>query len=430
MEEDICELLWAEIPLKNSGSYFLGVFYRPPSSDMNYLEGLKRSLETVTVVSDHTKIVLLGDFNFPDIDWDLICPSQPNVSSDYFCDKIVNFYGFSQLIDEPTRQDAILDLVISNRPESIKNIQILDGIGSSDHNIVTLKLTSSTRPYKWPKQIFDYKNSNWDNFRLELSNIPWDAILNDNDTMEEVWLNWKSAFLKAVENNVPSKKIKSRQNVPWIVDVDWNKYKSLRNKVKSELNKSYYQHVHSLIDSKNPKRFWSFIKSKAKSKSIPVTMNWSDRDVTASELFCKFFASVFTRPDPATDVDEGAHLHGSGFDIPDLICSSANVGELLLTLDVNKAIGPDGLSARLLREAAPVISDPLSKLFNMSLNRGKLPRDWKRANIAPVYKNGGKEYVSNYRPISLTSLVVKTLEKLVTRHIMAHLEDHDLLSPH
>ena len=87
--------------------------------------------------------------------------------------------------------------------------------------------------------------------------------MNDNDSMEEVWLNWKSAFFKAIENNVPSKKIKSRQNVPWItsdirklfhkilwkkakstqLDVDWNKYKSLWNKVKSELNKSYYQHV-------------------------------------------------------------------------------------------------------------------------------------------------------------------------------------------
>ena len=95
LEEDICELLWAEIPLKNSGSYFLGVFYRPPSSNMNYLEGLKRSLEKVTVVSDHTNIVLLGDFNFPDIDWDLICPSQPYVLSDYFCDNIVNLYSLA-----------------------------------------------------------------------------------------------------------------------------------------------------------------------------------------------------------------------------------------------------------------------------------------------------------------------------------------------
>ena len=60
------------------------------------------------------------------------------------------------------------------------------------------------------------------------------------------------------------KKAKSTQ-----LDVDWNKYKLLRNKVKSELNKSYYQHIHPLIDSKNPKRFWSFIKSKTKSKAIP-----------------------------------------------------------------------------------------------------------------------------------------------------------------
>ena len=188
------------------------------------------------------------------------------------------------------------------------------------------------------------------------------------------------------------KKAKSTQ-----LDIDLNKDKSLRNKVKSELNKSYYQHVHSLIDSKNPKRFWSFIKSNTKSKSIPVTMKWSDHGVTAStgkdkaELFCKFFALVFTRPDPATDVDEDAHLHGSGSDILDLMCSSANVGELLLTLDVNKATGLDGLSARLLRDAASVISDPLSKLFNMSLYRGKLPHDWKCANITPVYKNGVKE---------------------------------------
>ena len=156
--------------------------------------------------------------------------------------------------------------MISNRPESIKNIQILDGIGSSDHNIASLKLTCKvTCPYQRPKQIFVYKNANWDDFRLELSNIPCDAILNDNDTIEEVWLNWKCAFFKAVENNVPSRKLKSRQNVPWItsdirklfhkrkrlwkkakstqLDVDWNKYKSLWNKVKSELNKSYYQHV-------------------------------------------------------------------------------------------------------------------------------------------------------------------------------------------
>ena len=62
--------------------------------------------------------------------------------------------------------------------------------------------------------------------------------------------------------------------------------------------------------------------------------------------------------------------------------------------------------------------------------KGKLPCDWKRANVTPIYKKGEKELFTNYRPISLTSLVVKTMEKLVTNHILSYLEAHTLLSPH
>ena len=50
--------------------------------------------------------------------------------------------------------------------------------------------------------------------------------------------------------------------------------------------------------------------------------------------------------------------------------------------------------------------------------------------FTPIYKKGEKELVTNYRPISLSSLVVKTMEKLVTNHILSYLEDHTLLSPH
>ena len=103
--------------------------------------------------------------------------------------------------------------------------------------------------------------------------------------------------------------------------------------------------------------------------------------------------------------------------------------KLLLGLNTNKAAGPDGVTARLLRKAEPSISSSLSCLFSTSLKKGKLPCDWKRANITPVHKKAEKELVTNYRPISLTSLVVKTMEKLVTNHILSYLEDHTLLSP-
>ena len=125
--------------------------------------------------------------------------------------------------------------------------------------------------------------------------------MNDDVSIGCVWNNWKRVFFKAVHNNIPSRAIKSKGNVPWItseirklfhkrkrlwkeaksiqLESDWNKYKVLRNKVKSELSKSFYRHVHLLVESKNPKGFRSFIKSKTKNKSIPLTMKWNDRDI-------------------------------------------------------------------------------------------------------------------------------------------------------
>ena len=303
------------------------------------------------------------------------------------CDKILNFFGFSQLINRPTRLDAVLDLVISNRPENISNIKIGDGLGSSDHNIITFDLQCKiTRPCQPSKQIYDYQNANWDNFRLELSHVSWDTILNDDVSIDCVWNNWKRVFFKAVHNNIPSRAIKSKRNVPWItseirklfhkrkrlwkkakstqLESDWNKYEVLRNKVKSELSKSYYRHVHLLVESKNPKRFWSFIKSKTKNKSIPLTMKWNDRDIKASsgkekaELFNNFFASIFSSTSDFSTDAQPLHLHTDNV-VADLVCSGANVEKLLLALNTNKATGPDGVTARLLREAAPSISSSL-----------------------------------------------------------------------
>ena len=79
---------------------------------------------------------------------------------------------------------------------------------------------------------------------------------------------------------------------------------------------------------------------------------------------------------------------------------------------MSKAHGPDGITGRMLREAAPVIAGPLAQLYNHSLQSGGLPMERKCTNAVPVFKKGDKEYISNYRPISLTGLLVKTLEKL------------------
>ena len=75
----------------------------------------------------------------------------------------------------------------------------------------------------------------------------------------------------------------------------------------------------------------------------------------------------------------------------------------------------------LLKETARQIAPSLTQLFNLSLCCGTFPDDWKLANIIPVYKKGKKQYVDNYRPISLLSIVSKVLERCVLGKIRDHI---------
>ena len=89
----------------------------------------------------------------------------------------------------------------------------------------------------------------------------------------------------------------------------------------------------------------------------------------------------------------------------------------LSKIDPRKSCGPDEIPARLLLEGAVWIAKPLSRLFNLSLESGSLPMDWKSSNITPVFKKGSKHSPANYRPINLTSVAVKVLERLIHHRI-------------
>ena len=75
---------------------------------MAYLTKLVQLLEKFPPSSD---ILLLGDFNLPNIKWNLVAPWQPDIISDFFCDSVINRFGLSQPVNEPTRGDALLDLI-------------------------------------------------------------------------------------------------------------------------------------------------------------------------------------------------------------------------------------------------------------------------------------------------------------------------------
>ena len=80
--------------------------------------------------------------------------------------------------------------------------------------------------------------------------------------------------------------------------------------------------------------------------------------------------------------------------------SRNQVKDILTKLDSMKSTGVDDISARVLKESAGALSYPLTLLFNLSIQIGKVPVSWKRANITPVFKSDAKEKNENYRPIS------------------------------
>ena len=107
--------------------------------------------------------------------------------------------------------------------------------------------------------------------------------------------------------------------------------------------------------------------------------------------------------------------------------SLSDVCAELSALDTSKDCGPDGICPHLLKDGVAEFAIPLVALFNKSLADGILPLDWVCANITPVFKKGTKHLVSNYRPISLTCVIMKVLERIIFNKFYELLESHQVL---
>ncbi len=92
-----------------------------------------------------------------------------------------------------------------------------------------------------------------------------------------------------------------------------------------------------------------------------------------------------------------------------------------------KSPGPDNLIPLVLKNVKLSIIDNSVKIFNYSITSCSVPLDWKLANVTPIHKKEDKSQAENYSPISLTFVVGKLLEAIVTNHISNHLESNNLL---
>ena len=138
------------------------------------------------------------------------------------------------------------------------------------------------------------------------------------------------------------------------------------------------------------------------------------------------FSSVYTTEATADLPDLGQSNTQSA---PPINVEAKGIQKLLSKdLKPHKASGPDSIPARLLKTAADELAPGLAHLFQISIDNGKIPLDWKTALVTPVFKKGNRSDTGNYRPISLTSIACKILEHAIHSCIINHFEHNQILT--
>ena len=150
--------------------------------------------------------------------------------------------------------------------------------------------------------------------------------------------------------------------------------------------------------------------------------------IKKATILNEFFTSVFTKENTSEMPLFNSRCEGVSIDNFEI--TAEMVEKYLKRLNTSKSQGPDNLHPKLLLETLHEIKEPLTEIFKNSLQEGTVPNDWKLANIVPLHKKGCKSSPENYRPISLTSVVSKIMEKLVRDKIMEHMEENNLFTKH
>jgi hypothetical protein len=149
-------------------------------------------------------------------------------------------------------------------------------------------------------------------------------------------------------------------------------------------------------------------------------------DTQKANILNNFFASVLTE-EPIDDTSLPKVGKGTKSSLFDFDISATDVRKKLLKLKKNKACGTDGIHVNVLKEVLN-FDVPLADIFTYSLRSSSVPQDWRDANITPLHKKGSRMKSNNYRPVSLTSQVVKLMERLVLDALWTHILDNDLIT--
>ena len=456
------ESIWAEIKLDNEETLLVGGVYRPPSNTEKQNKDLYESV--LSIIEGRSHVLMCGDFNHPDIDW--IKESSPE-SERHPATIFMEFVRDSFLIQhvsnpthfKPHTRPSLIDLIFTSEENMLENLKHSAPVGKSHHQCLFFDFVCSVNASSRNNvKKFNYSKADYSRMKQHVDDFDISSKIEEKG-IEEKWEVFALCISSAVENCVP--KINPKQNddrrkpkfwndqtnqkvqvkreayQTWLRSQnpkDYDLYAKARNKAKSECRKgeNEYQKKIAREAKKNPKLFYSFVNSKMKVKAGIADLVDSNGDTVSedsekAEVLNSFFCSVFTE-ERKEEVPTCEKKNDQDY-LNNIVFTKEKVLKKLKNLDPSKSGGPDEINARVLKELADEIAEPLADIFQCSMNEGKLPKVWKDANVTPLFKKGEKAKPNNYRPVSLTCILCKVMESVIRDELVLYLEESNLLSP-
>ena len=450
------ETIFCTIKRKGKRPLIIGSVYRAPNLDLDTCT--KIASETYNIVDKNRNAVFWigGDFNLPDINWknqDITGNRYPQLINKIFLEMAQDL-GLTQVIDVPTRGTSFLDLLFSNKPDLVKKVDLLAGLG--DHEAVKVEIRLSIIRKKPTKRRIQLWNR-VDAIKMKIDVEKFRSNFLDNFTcknnVNDIWNHIKKEITSLIEKHVPSKMTSSKVHQPWINTETkrlirkknrwlqkakksnsphfWKTYKKIKSHTQKICRQTHDEYLHSIFsEDKSNKKLWSYIKSrKQQNVGIPDLTSENNTPINdpteKANLIRKQFDSVLSNPFPTIhhDFDENERLPT----INPIQITSFGIQKLLSNINPNKAVGPDNVPGKFLKLFASEMADTYQVLFQASLDQGQVPPDWKTANIVPLYKKGNKSLPENYRPVSLTSQTCKLLEHVVYSNFMKQFLRYNVL---
>ena len=435
--------------------------YRPPSCPEHKFKEMLAEISAAIgkISSPMPTIIICGDFNLPIINWETGTIAGGTTDAQKQAEALhefMNTHCLQQIIREPTRMQNILDLFLTNSPEMVLKITASNTV-ISDHRLITVDTfinkistqeTRSERLEGFASLNFHHKRIDWEELDKELININWREQL-INKPVDEILTYINEKLLCVCQKFIPKKgelirksfiprdrriMMRNRANINKVIHrahpsrkdaltkrLEIIEFKLLESHKKEKRTKEI-KAVGAIKE--NAKYFFAYAKAKSTIK-IPIgPLEKDGKMVEDAQEICQIlqeqFKSVFSQPKFAqTDPVSLGHADQN---LCDIEITVDDIEEAINKLSSESAPGPDGIPPVLLKKCVNSLKGPLCMLWTESMRSGQIPNRLKLGQITPVHKSGPRSEAKNYRPITLTSHIIKIFERVITKKLVDYLE--------